>query len=258
MVYLLTLCISSFVNYLFKYFIHFPLDYCSSCYWIVRILFSFGKKPKSFFISIYYEYFIPVYGLPFHFFKYWHSKSFPGDNVVKNPPANSGGTRDPGSILGSRRSPGVGNGNSLQYSCWEISWTVESGGLQILGLQRVRHDWALTQKAGGFHFNEIDFIIFLNAFDFLHLSRECLISLRLQVFYSKFSCRVFIVVLLKKSLSIFYFDLILCVLWGKGRDFFVFCFALLWFISWRPILLTPSSSSSCASFFFSSSFFFGV
>ena len=34
----------------------------------------------------------------------------------KNPPANAG---DAGSIPGSRRSPGEGNGNSLQYSCLE-------------------------------------------------------------------------------------------------------------------------------------------
>ena len=39
--------------------------------------------------------------------------------VVKNPPANAGVERDMGSIPGSRRSPGVGNGNSLQYSCLE-------------------------------------------------------------------------------------------------------------------------------------------
>ena len=36
--------------------------------------------------------------------------------VVKNPPTSAGDTRDAGSILGSRRSPGVGNGNPLQYS----------------------------------------------------------------------------------------------------------------------------------------------
>ena len=34
--------------------------------------------------------------------------------VVKNPPANA---RDVGLISGSGRSPGVGNGNPLQYSC---------------------------------------------------------------------------------------------------------------------------------------------
>ena len=43
---------------------------------------------------------------------------FPGDTVVKNPPANSG---DSGLIPGLGRSPGVGNGNLLQYSCLESS-----------------------------------------------------------------------------------------------------------------------------------------
>ena len=36
--------------------------------------------------------------------------------VVKNLPANGGDARDEGSIPGSGRSPGVGNGNPLQYS----------------------------------------------------------------------------------------------------------------------------------------------
>ena len=42
---------------------------------------------------------------------------FPGGAPVKNPPANAG---DPGSIPGSGRSSGDGNGNPLQYSCWRI------------------------------------------------------------------------------------------------------------------------------------------
>ena len=46
--------------------------------------------------------------------------------MVKNPPANVG---DVGSIPGSGRSPGGGNGNSLQYSYWEIPWTAEPGRL---------------------------------------------------------------------------------------------------------------------------------
>ena len=37
--------------------------------------------------------------------------------VVKNPPANAGDIRDTGSMPGSGRSPGEGNGNPLQYSC---------------------------------------------------------------------------------------------------------------------------------------------
>ena len=39
--------------------------------------------------------------------------------VVKNPPAKAGDVRDTGSIPGSGRSPGVANGNPLQYSCLE-------------------------------------------------------------------------------------------------------------------------------------------
>ena len=39
--------------------------------------------------------------------------------VVKNTPANAGDARDAGSIPGSRRIPGRGNGNPLQYSWLE-------------------------------------------------------------------------------------------------------------------------------------------
>jgi len=38
---------------------------------------------------------------------------------VKNLPANSGDVRERSSVPGLGRSPGVGNGNSLQYSCLE-------------------------------------------------------------------------------------------------------------------------------------------
>ena len=44
---------------------------------------------------------------------------FPGGSMVKNLPANAGATGDVGSIAGSGRSPGGGNGNPLQYSCLE-------------------------------------------------------------------------------------------------------------------------------------------
>ena len=37
--------------------------------------------------------------------------------VVKNLPASAGDVRDTGSIPGIGRSPGVGHGNPLQYSC---------------------------------------------------------------------------------------------------------------------------------------------
>ena len=41
-------------------------------------------------------------------------KGFPGGSTVKNPLASGG---DQGLIPGSRRNPGEGNGNPLQYSC---------------------------------------------------------------------------------------------------------------------------------------------
>ena len=40
---------------------------------------------------------------------------------VSEVPANAGDTRDAGSIRESGRSPGVGNGNPLQYSCLQNS-----------------------------------------------------------------------------------------------------------------------------------------
>ena len=39
--------------------------------------------------------------------------------VVKNPPANAGDIRYPGSVPGLGRSPGGGHGNPLWYSCLE-------------------------------------------------------------------------------------------------------------------------------------------
>ena len=66
-------------------------------------------------------------------------KGFPGGTVVKNLPANTGDAKNVGSIPGSGRSPGVGNGNPLQYSCLENSkdrdWP-----LQPMRSQRVEHN----------------------------------------------------------------------------------------------------------------------
>ena len=59
--------------------------------------------------------------LNFFFILYWSRvdyPGFPGGAVIKNLPANAG---DADLIPRSRRSPGVGNGNILQYSCLENS-----------------------------------------------------------------------------------------------------------------------------------------
>ena len=44
---------------------------------------------------------------------------FPGGSMVKNLPANAADAGDKGLIPGSRRSPGAGHGNPVQYSCLE-------------------------------------------------------------------------------------------------------------------------------------------
>ena len=57
---------------------------------------------------------------------------FPGGSVVKNLPANTG---DADLIPGSRRSPGEGNGNPLQYSC--LGNPMDRGvWLQFMGSQK--------------------------------------------------------------------------------------------------------------------------
>ena len=59
--------------------------------------------------------------------------------MVKNPPANEGDIRDMGSIPGSGRSPGEGNGNPLQYSCLE---NTTDGGARLASA----HGVAKSQK----------------------------------------------------------------------------------------------------------------
>ena len=54
-------------------------------------------------------------------FNFHHDSGFPDNVVVKNLPANAGDARDVGSVSGSGRSPGEGNGSPLQYSCLENS-----------------------------------------------------------------------------------------------------------------------------------------
>ena len=47
---------------------------------------------------------------------------------------------DPGSIPRSGRSPEKGMTTHSSILTWRIPWTEEFGGLQSMGLQRVRHD----------------------------------------------------------------------------------------------------------------------
>ena len=62
--------------------------------------------------------------------------------VVKHLPANAGDIRDVSSIPGSGESSEGRRGNLPSILDWRIPWTEEPGGLQSMGSQRVRHDWA--------------------------------------------------------------------------------------------------------------------
>ena len=62
----------------------------------------------------------------------------------KESACNTGEAADMGSIPDWGGSPRAGNGNPLQYSCLENS--IELGGLQSMGLQRVGCDWATEQQ----------------------------------------------------------------------------------------------------------------
>ena len=72
---------------------------------------------------------------------------FSGGSVVKNLLANLGDTRFVALIPGLGSSPGVGNGNPLQYSC--LGKSHEQGslvGYSPWGCKRAGHDLATKQQ----------------------------------------------------------------------------------------------------------------
>ena len=70
---------------------------------------------------------------------------FPGNSVVKNLPATAGDTGVVGSIPGSGRSPGGGNGNPLQYSYLENPMDREAWQATVQGVTK---SWTLSQYLG--------------------------------------------------------------------------------------------------------------
>ena len=114
-----------------------------------------------------------------------HSWEWPGDNVVdffnmllpfdlvlgssggsdgKKFACNAG---DPGSIPGSRRSPGEGNGYPLQYSCLENSMDREAWQATVHGVTEVDTAQQLTLSLSTFCF--IDFSLLTSNFQFIDL-----------------------------------------------------------------------------------------
>ena len=66
---------------------------------------------------------------------------FPGSSDGKDSACNTG---DPGFIPGLGRSPGEGNDNPFQYSCWENP--MDRSLVDYMGLQRVGHDLGTEQQ----------------------------------------------------------------------------------------------------------------
>ena len=60
--------------------------------------------------------------------------------LVKNLTTSVGDAREMDSSPGLGRSPRAESGNHSNVLAWKISWTVEPGGLQSMGLERVGHD----------------------------------------------------------------------------------------------------------------------
>ena len=82
---------------------------------------------------------------PFFAFNYNTGEGFPGGSAVKNLPASAEDRFNPRvQSLGQEDSLEKGIATHSSILAWRIPWTEEPGGLQSMGLQRVRYD--LTTK----------------------------------------------------------------------------------------------------------------
>ena len=82
----------------------------------------------------------------------------PGGSVVKNLPASSGHAEDAGSIPGSGRSPGGGNGNPLQFSCLGNPTDRGSWGVtvhRVAESERIEHAHATHRSLSNLVFTEL-------------------------------------------------------------------------------------------------------
>ena len=70
---------------------------------------------------------------------YFFSWGFPGGQMVKNPPAMQ---ETQVQSLGQEDPLEKGITTHSRILAWRIPWTEEPNGLQSMGSQRVRHDWA--------------------------------------------------------------------------------------------------------------------
>ena len=69
------------------------------------------------------------------------TRGFPGGSIGKESACNE---EDPGSPLGREDPLETGMATHSSILAWKIPWAEEPGGLQFMGLQRVRNDWVIT------------------------------------------------------------------------------------------------------------------
>ena len=79
------------------------------------------------------------HGDRYHIVYFMRMKGFLCGSVNKESSCNAG---DPSSTSGWGRSPGEGNGNPLQYSCWENPMDRGAWWVTVQGITRVGHDLA--------------------------------------------------------------------------------------------------------------------
>ena len=66
--------------------------------------------------------------------------------MVKNPPTNVGDIKDSGSILGSGKYPGEGNGNPLHYSCLENPMVGRAWSATVHGVSKATVHWVAKSR----------------------------------------------------------------------------------------------------------------
>ena len=179
---------------------------------------------------------------------------FPSGSVV-NPPVSVGGTREAGSIPGSERPPGGGNGSPLQYSCLENPTDRGAWWATVHGSRRGMTGWAYPHTPYTYPL----FLLFIVSFtmqNLLSLSKSHLFLFPLfweekglLRFVSErvllmFSSRSFIVSSLPFR-SLIHFELIF-VYGVKRMVNFTFLHVIVWFPQYRLLKkLFPSLMYTC-------------
>ena len=80
-------------------------------------------------------------------FSYWgRTRASQLALVVKNPPASAGDVRDAVWSLGCEDPLEEGMAAHSSILAWRVPWTEEPGGLQSMGLQRVKDDWSMHTR----------------------------------------------------------------------------------------------------------------